>query len=213
MHSSAFIVFAALFCAATADQRTWTGIINDEQWGTANNWYPAGVPGPNDDVVINDAETKDATVVLVQAATVNSLTVGGAAAHVRVRVLAGLVVATTLKVESHGVLEVNSGAAAVSCNNVSVAGELEFAAGSLLGGFAISGTANFGGQAAKAFNGATVTITSAQNVLAAGSIQFLGSSTVTAKTGVVASGANTQFIVMDQSTDNSFVAKGFEWRQ
>eukprot|EP01061_Rhynchopus_euleeides_P006314 TRINITY_DN1536_c0_g1_i4.p1 TRINITY_DN1536_c0_g1~~TRINITY_DN1536_c0_g1_i4.p1 ORF type:complete len:450 (+),score=140.20 TRINITY_DN1536_c0_g1_i4:23-1351(+) len=23
----------------------WTGIINDQQWGTANNWYPAKVPG------------------------------------------------------------------------------------------------------------------------------------------------------------------------
>ena len=84
-------------------------------------------------------------------------------------------------------------------------------AGRVLGNVEITGKANFGEQAAKVFDGVTVKVTT--DVIAAGSLQFHGGSTVTAKGGVVASGQNTQFIVMDDSKGNSFQAHGFSWVQ
>eukprot|EP01063_Lacrimia_lanifica_P009751 TRINITY_DN1663_c1_g2_i1.p3 TRINITY_DN1663_c1_g2~~TRINITY_DN1663_c1_g2_i1.p3 ORF type:complete len:224 (+),score=116.87 TRINITY_DN1663_c1_g2_i1:86-757(+) len=221
--SSSFLVFATLFCAANAATKTWTGIINDQQWSTANNWLPAGAPGPQDDVVIDgDDKGMDTTVQLVGAAsTVKSLTVGAKDANVHVTLLDGLMVSGTTTVGANGLLELNSGAAAISCNDVQVAGEFRFESGTVLGNVAISGKANFGGAGAKVFNGATVKVSSAEDVTALGPLQFKGNTTISAPNsavvsqGIAGSAAPFQlsFMVMDDSTANSFVAKGLSWKQ
>eukprot|EP01061_Rhynchopus_euleeides_P014185 TRINITY_DN2463_c0_g1_i1.p2 TRINITY_DN2463_c0_g1~~TRINITY_DN2463_c0_g1_i1.p2 ORF type:complete len:234 (+),score=97.58 TRINITY_DN2463_c0_g1_i1:63-704(+) len=210
-----FIVPAMMVACVQGEAIKWTGIINDQQWGTANNWYPAKVPGANDDVTINDAEGKSATVVLVGGSvSVGSLTMGngqGNTAHLRV--LSPLSVSRFVSVGGQGNLEINSGDAVVSCNTVTVSGELSFLAGSLLGNATVTGVANLGGQAAKVLDGATLTVSSTGNVAAGGSIQFKSGSKVVARGGVQASGNNFQCIVMDSSTGNSFKAAGFEWTQ
>jgi len=94
---------------------------------------------------------------------------------------------------------------------VTVAGEFNFQAGTILGNYHISGTANFGTLAAKIFNSAQVVISSVLDFEACGSLQFNGGSTITAKGDVVATG--TQFAVqkMDDSTGNKFDSPGFTW--
>ena len=216
MQKAAIVALAAL-CATTQGVAVkWTGIVNDQQWSTSNNWYPAQVPGPNDDVTINDAEGKDATVVLVKPYSIRSLSMGNSASnHAHLRVLSGLSVAGAVSVQQNGNLEINSGAAGLSSDKIQVFGELSFFAGTLTGSATITSTglANFGQQSAKVFDAATVKVLSTREVIAAGSLQFKGNSTVTATSGVVANGNNYQVIVMDKSTQNSFVTGGFAWTQ
>eukprot|EP01061_Rhynchopus_euleeides_P006654 TRINITY_DN156_c0_g1_i6.p4 TRINITY_DN156_c0_g1~~TRINITY_DN156_c0_g1_i6.p4 ORF type:complete len:236 (+),score=97.71 TRINITY_DN156_c0_g1_i6:98-709(+) len=203
-----------MVAVSAGTQVKWTGIVNDQQWTTANNWYPAVVPGANDDVTIDDAESKDATVVLVQPTSIGSLTMGNMVANsARLRVLANLTVARTITVQGNGHLEINSGAAQVTCPKTSVKGELAFLAGAISGAVQVDGLANFGTQAAKVFDGAAVTVNSTRQVAASGSLQFKQGSVVTANTGVVAEGSNFQCIVMDASTGNAFEARGFAWKQ
>ena len=209
------IVALAALCATTQGVAVkWTGIVNDQQWSTSNNWYPAQVPGPNDDVTIDDAEGKDATVVLVKPYTIGSLSMGNSASnHAHLRVLSGLTVARSVTVQQNGNLEINSGAAGLSSNAITVSGELSFYAGTLTGAASITGLANFGQQSAKVFQNVTVAVQSSKNVIAAGSMQFKQNSKITATTGVVANGNNFQCLVADKSNSNSFVAKGFSWKQ
>eukprot|EP01060_Flectonema_neradi_P029179 TRINITY_DN3972_c0_g1_i1.p1 TRINITY_DN3972_c0_g1~~TRINITY_DN3972_c0_g1_i1.p1 ORF type:complete len:215 (+),score=47.71 TRINITY_DN3972_c0_g1_i1:89-733(+) len=214
MSKAAFL--ASILAVSSAATITWTGIVNDQQWGTVNNWYPAQVPGPNDDVQINDAEGKDAIVVLTSPTTigVRSMTVGtSAGSKSRVRVLCPLSVSTEVVVGYNGVLEVNSGAANLTATTLTVEGEWDFWAGRFTGNATVSGIANFGQQSAKVFDTAVVRIQSKQPVIAGGSVQFRNNSHVEATTGITASGPNFQCIVADQSTTNSFMALGFSWQQ
>lgn len=208
------LVLAASVALAEATAIKWTGIVNDQQWTTANNWYPAQVPGPNDAVTIDDAEGKDAVVVLTSPTPVaiGSLSMGNSVTnHARLRVLAPLTVNHFATVQPNGVLEINSGAAGLSCNMVNVAGQLDFAAGTMVGNATITGFANFQGQAAKVLDKTHITVKSQQTMVASGSIQFKGSSTITSNTGIIAKGQDFQCIVMDQSANNKFAAHGFSW--
>ena len=211
------IVALAALCATTQGvDIKWTGIVNDQQWSTPNNWYPAQVPGPNDNVRIDDAEGKDATVVIVKPYTIRSLSMGNSVLHhVHLRVLNGLTVSRAVSVQQNGNLEINSGAAGLSSNFINVYGELSFFAGTLTGKATVlkTGLANFGQQSAKVFQNATVVIGSSKNVIVAGSLQFKQNSEITATTGVVAYGNNFQCLVADKSESNYFTAKGFSWKQ
>eukprot|EP00754_Rhynchopus_humris_P024076 Rhum_TRINITY_DN14862_c0_g1::Rhum_TRINITY_DN14862_c0_g1_i1::g.124455::m.124455 len=214
MQKVAIVALAALCATTQGVAIKWTGIVNDQQWSTSNNWYPAQVPGPNDDVTIDDAEGKDATVVLVNPYSIGSLSLGNSAAnHAHLRVLSGLTVARSVSVQQNGNLEINSGAAGLASNDITVSGELSFYAGTLTGAAKITGWANFGEQSAKVFQNVTVNVQSSKAVTASGSLQFKADSSITATTGVVAAGANFQCLVADKSTKNSFVAKGFSWKQ
>ena len=216
MQKVAIVTLAALCATTQGVDIKWTGIVNDQQWSTSNNWYPAQVPGPNDDVTINDAEGKDATVVLVKPYSIRSLSMGNSASNrVHLRVLSGLTVNQAVNVRPNGNLEINSGAAGLSSDFINIYGELSFFAGTLTGTATVlkTGLANFGQQSAKVFQNATVVIGSTKNVIAAGSMQFKQSSQITATTGVVAYGNNFQCLVMDKSKSNYFTAKGFSWKQ
>eukprot|EP00754_Rhynchopus_humris_P024080 Rhum_TRINITY_DN14862_c0_g1::Rhum_TRINITY_DN14862_c0_g1_i5::g.124470::m.124470 len=216
MQKVAIVALAALCATTQGVAIKWTGIVNDQQWSTPNNWYPAQVPGPNDDVTIDDAEGKDATVVLVNPYTIGSLSMGNTVVnHAHLRVLSGLTVQRSVSVQQNGNLEINSGAAGLACGEIQVFGELSFFAGTLTGSATITsaGLANFGQQSAKVFDAATVKVLSTKDVIAAGSLQFKGNSSVTATSGVQANGNNYQVIVMDKSTKNSFVTGGFAWTQ
>jgi len=67
-------VFVLLFTfgsfAQVFGQKTWNG-SSSNNWNTANNWTPSGVPGAGDDVIINIA----ATISIDASTTINSLTI------------------------------------------------------------------------------------------------------------------------------------------
>ena len=191
----------------------WTGIVKDNQWTTANNWYPAGVPGANDDVTISDAEGADATVVIVQPTHVGSLTIGTTFYKTHLRVLNSLTVARQVYVNPQGTLELNSGVAGLTSGGLTVSGTFQFAAGTFIGAANIYGLADFGGQAAKVFYNSSVSITGAAPVFAAGSLQFKATSHIASSGNIVSTGQNFQCIVMDDSVGNSFTANGFSWKQ
>eukprot|EP01064_Diplonema_japonicum_P036067 TRINITY_DN7_c0_g1_i11.p1 TRINITY_DN7_c0_g1~~TRINITY_DN7_c0_g1_i11.p1 ORF type:complete len:229 (+),score=72.99 TRINITY_DN7_c0_g1_i11:47-688(+) len=206
------MMLAATVAVAEGIAIKWTGIVNDQQWTTPNNWYPAQVPGPYDTVTIDDAEGKDAIVVLVQPAVVGSLTMGNNNENnARLRVLAPLTVNSYISVQPNGVLEINSGAASLTCGNTVVAGQLNFGSGVLSTNATITGLANISTQAAKVFLNSNIKVISSQTVLASGSLQFKQSSSFVTDTGVTSQGMDFQCIVMDQSTGNKFHSSGFNW--
>ena len=208
-------VLTTLLAASSGASIKWTGIVNDQQWTTPNNWYPAQVPGPSDDVTIDDAEGKDAVVVMVSAneIRVRSVTLGNLVSNkAKLRVLAPLSV-SQVTVSKNGLLEVNSGAAVITNPDLTVSGEWDFFAGSFKGNATVTGFANFGTPAAKVFDSSNIKITSHKHVVASGSLQFKGSSTISSRTGITSKGNDFQCIVQDDSEGNSFVAGYFSWKQ
>eukprot|EP00756_Hemistasia_phaeocysticola_P036764 Hpha_TRINITY_DN16658_c4_g1::TRINITY_DN16658_c4_g1_i1::g.183513::m.183513 len=197
----------------------WTGVVGDEQWTTANNWYPAQVPGKGDTVVIDDADRKNAVVVLTRDTAVKALQMGqNVATSAKLRLLAALEVSGSVSVSYNGEIEINSGKAALSTPKAVVQGKLSFLSGLLQGDYNIPGSADFGGKAAqgsKLFRSATVQHTGKGNVLAGGSWQFAKGSKMTTTAGVEASGSTFQLIIAtnDTSTGNGFVSPGFNWTQ
>eukprot|EP00660_Eupelagonema_oceanica_P006590 gene6590-14877_t len=132
-------IFAALVAPAAATQYTWRGII-DNQWTTANNWSPTGVPGDNaaDAVTIDDAENKDTEVQLTQAKTVAVLNLGDKLAYkAKLTLLAGLTVTSSLSIQHNGALKLYSGAgiATAPASGTDVKGRIEaVGTGGLAGG-------------------------------------------------------------------------------
>eukprot|EP01065_Artemidia_motanka_P018581 TRINITY_DN218_c0_g1_i3.p1 TRINITY_DN218_c0_g1~~TRINITY_DN218_c0_g1_i3.p1 ORF type:complete len:239 (+),score=93.86 TRINITY_DN218_c0_g1_i3:61-717(+) len=214
----AFALTVALAAGCEAVGIKWTGIVNDQQWTTANNWYPAQVPGAGDAVTIDEADGKDAVVVLTKATSIASLTMGDlVSTSAKLRLLGPLTVSQSVSVQINGEIEINSGAAALSAPTGDVKGTLSFLAGTLQGKYTVSGKANFGGasaQASKIFTYATVSHTGSANMLAGGSWQFKNSSAVSTTAGVDGSGENYQ-LIGDAKGDkkNSFTSPGFNWTQ
>jgi hypothetical protein len=217
MVARALALAVALAVGAEASQIKWTGIVNDQQWTTANNWYPAQVPGAGDAVVIDDNDGKDATVVLTVPTSIASLQIGDlVSTTAKLRLLAALQVTQSVDVSYNGEIEVNSGVAALSTPAGKVEGKLSFLSGTLQGKYDISGAANFGSakaQGAKLFNYASVTHTGKAALTAGGSWQFANGSTVSTTAGVDTSGTNFQIIVAskDSGKDESFTSPGFNW--
>jgi hypothetical protein len=194
-------------------------VVGDQQWTTANNWYPAQVPGKGDTVVIDDADRKNAVVVLTRDTAVKALQIGQkVATSAKLRLLAALEVSGSVSVSYNGEIEINSGVAALSTPKAVVQGKLSFLSGLLQGDYNIAGSADFGGKAAqgsKLFQSATVQHTGKGNVLAGGSWQFAKGSKMTTTAGVEASGSTFQLIIAtnDTSTGNGLVSPGFNWTQ
>lgn len=217
MVARALALAVALAVSAEAGQIKWTGIVNDQQWTTANNWYPAQVPGAGDAVVIDDNDGKDATVVLTVPTSIASLQIGDlVSTTAKLRLLAALQVTQSVDVSYNGEIEVNSGVAALSTPTATVEGKLSFLSGALQGSYTISGAANFGSagaQGAKLFNYAKVVHTGSASLTAGGSWQFANGSTVTTTAGVAASGTNFQIIVApkDAGKGEKFSSPGFNW--
>ena len=207
----------ALAVSAEAGQIKWTGIVNDQQWTTANNWYPAQVPGAGDAVVIDDNDGKDATVVLTVPTSIASLRIGDlVSTTAKLRLLAALQVTQSVDVSYNGEIEVNSGVAALSTPKGTVEGKLSFLSGVLQGSYTVSGKANFGSasaQGAKIFNYATVSHTGKASLTAGGSWQLANGSSVTTTAGVEASGSNFQIEVapQDKGKGEGFTSPGFNW--
>ena len=212
-------VVVATHCAEV----TWTGLAKDNQWATASNWHPAGVPGADDDVSIYqdwDAGV-DETIVIVQPTHVRVLIIGALSKDTyksHLRVFNSLIVSAAVQVSASGTLELSSEVAALTTPRMLVFGTFQFTAGALLDAVTsiyYSGVADFGGQTAKVFYNSSISISSdtATAMSAAGSLQFRASSKISSSLDIVSTGQNFQCIVTDDSVGNSFTANGFSWKQ
>ena len=207
-------VVVATHCAEVR----WIGLAKDNQWSTASNWYPAGVPGSDDDVSIsNDLGEDETTVIVVQPAHVKSLIIGDLDSYkARLRVFTSLSVTANVYVTSSGTLELSTEVAGLIVpEKMAVLGTFQFTAGILIGGVtSIYGVADFGGQAAKVFYNASIFIgETAAAMSAAGSLQFMASSKIVSGGSIVSTGQNFQCIVKDDSVGNYFITNGFLWKQ
>ena len=179
-----FIAAMLLSAAGSAESIKWTGIVNNGQWDTANNWYPAQVPGPQDDVTIDNG-----AVTITSAVSVNSITMGAKTTHTaNLTVDAALTVATTLTVDANGNLILASGAAMVS-GTVQIAGTLDWSVGTASGTWTVStgGSATLSGQGEKTFSGCG--FSAAGPVSATGLVVLNQSSQVTVTGTLTASGS------------------------
>ena len=110
--------------------KSWTGATNN-QWNTATNWSPTGVPGKNDSVTINVANA--AVEALTTAISFSSLTLGNFTGGTQV----SLTLSTT--VASGGDVRVNRSAGLIfaTTHTIRLTGDL-----TLIGGSTLSHTAN-----------------------------------------------------------------------
>lgn len=227
MASTRTCTLLALVGSASATAYTWRGII-DNQWTTANNWQPVGVPGdnPSDAVTIDDQEGKNANVQLTtkdgSGKNIAVLNVGDKmAAKAKLTVLVPLTVSQSVSVPPNGELQINSGTAALNTPSAAIQGKLEFYSGVLQGTYSIQtpGQACFGSadfQGAKTFNYANVSIDTSAPVLAGGPWMFDQKSSISIKTAAIqASGNAFQIQLKDaqNSTGNSISAVSFSWAQ
>ena len=177
-------VVAALFVAhVAAGTMTWTGIMNNNQWETANNWHPAQVPGANDDVVIPKG-----TVQLTAATSVQSLNMGGQfSAAANLTLFKAFFVTGKMTVEGNGNLIINTGLDTVS-GTVDIAGHLDVVDGILGGEWTVNkmGTVDMSNGNEKTFSGASFV---SQGAVSMGGVIVLNqSSTIQIESTLVASG-------------------------
>ena len=177
------VVLFALACALTqAVSIKWTGIANDMQWSNHINWYPAQVPGQNDDVSIGVG------VVQVTASTaVNSLTMGYDVNGVANLTLyqSFLVGNGGLSVSANGNLFINTGLSQVFAT-ATIDGNLFFVDGTLAGSWTVGkrAYADLGNANEKGFSGCA--FVSAGQLSLGGVIVLNQSSTFTIAAGATA---------------------------
>jgi len=183
------VVLFALACALTqAVSIKWTGIANDMQWSNHINWYPAQVPGQNDDVSIGVG------VVQVTASTaVNSLTMGYDVNGVANLTLyqSFLVGNGGLSVSANGNLFINTGLSQVFAT-ATIDGNLFFVDGTLAGSWTVGkrAFADLGNANEKGFSGCA--FVSAGQLSLGGVIVLNQSSTFTLQSSTT---SNTNLIV------------------
>lgn len=147
----ALVLVALVAAMASAASIKWTGIANDNQWTNHINWYPAQVPGPNDDVSI------PAGNVLVTIPTgVNSLTMGIMVDQsANLTLFQAFVVGNGgMQVEGNGNLIIQAGLSQIF-GQVTIGGTLNFVDGVLGGSWTIAkhAYANLGNANEKGFSG------------------------------------------------------------
>ena len=75
---SIFFLLFSIFCFLSSDlyaeTKTWNSPDGEGEWSDETNWYPEGVPGSQDDVMINGAGAK---VTAESTYRAKSLTLGG----------------------------------------------------------------------------------------------------------------------------------------
>jgi hypothetical protein len=150
---------------------TWTGYGGDNQWTNRVNWNPDSVPGPNDDVTINQG-----TVYCTIATGVNSLVMGTqVAAPANLTLFQSFVIGNGgLTVQQNGNLIINVGTNTVF-GQVSIGGNLYFVDGILSGAWTVAprAFADLGNSNQKGFSGATFT---SQGQLSLGGVLTLNQS-------------------------------------
>ena len=205
------LLFAVVFSSVCAGTVKWTGIQGDTMWHTPSNWYPAAVPVEGDDVVIDDAQRQDATVLVTNTTRVRSLAMGSSSsfkAHLRILGPGSLTVDTSAKVHDNGMLEINNGGL-LMCQDVTVTGYFAFLSGTCHANMKISGVADFGTDAAKAFKSTVMAIDSVRTVLATGTLTF-DNTTVTSISGML---SHTKRLLFSSAGDapSRFTVNGFSW--
>jgi len=193
----AFVLIALAAALVSAEAIKWTGIAEDNQWYNHINWYPAQVPGQNDDVTINHG-----VVYCTQSTAVQSLTMGmevGQTANLTVY-KNFLVGSGGASIAQNGNFFVNTGLDQVF-GQFTVGGTFNFIDGVLGGTYSITrgGFANLGNGNEKGFNGAT--FTSKGELTICGVLQLNQSSQIIIESNTV---ANCQQLII-QNGDNSAV--------
>lgn len=174
-----FVALAAVAATTNGAALLWTGYANNNQWDTADNWYPAQVPGAADDVTIHTGVVQSTTFV-----SVNSLLMGDRLeGKANLTIFSGFNVFQGMQIYQNGNVFLTSGSSAIT-GTVTCQGSLIFSSGSVSGAVSVTGTADLSGAAAK-------TITS-------GSLTLSGSSVIG---GVVSlAGTSPQLVVSGPST-------------
>jgi hypothetical protein len=204
---TACLALAALAAVSEATSILWTGYANNGQWNSPTNWYPAQVPGAEDDVTIHIGTVQATTFV-----SVNSLLMGDQlAGTANLTIFNGFNVFQQMQVYQNGQVSLTSGASNLN-GVIVIQGSLVFSSGSVQGTITVTGSANLGGSAAKTLNacdlslngpstiGGTVTLRGqGSNLTIRGSSQWTGvnliathpSSVFTATRGAVSISADT----------------------
>eukprot|EP01061_Rhynchopus_euleeides_P010365 TRINITY_DN19806_c0_g1_i4.p1 TRINITY_DN19806_c0_g1~~TRINITY_DN19806_c0_g1_i4.p1 ORF type:complete len:228 (+),score=87.29 TRINITY_DN19806_c0_g1_i4:60-743(+) len=197
MHTQA-VVSLLLGCAVAASHGaslTWTGKI-DEVWENGDNWEPAYVPGPNDDVIINNKSPgSDAVVVLRSPRTVRSVVIGEQSTTTATLDLQHhLNITEVLEVQPYGTMKLSTQLAELECNAVGVAGQLQFFAGTLsTQKMSVTGYASFLATGEVVFNNVKLNLITRQPVMASGQLKFVGNCSLTSSADISASGTFVQF--------------------
>ena len=191
----AILLLALAAVSASAASIKWTGIANDNQWTNHINWYPAQVPGQNDDVSIPSG-----VVQVTVATSVNSLQMGTeVTAPANLTLYQSFLVGNGgLSVFSNGNLFINTGLTQVFAT-ATVSGNLYFIDGTLGGSWNINrGFADLGNANEKGFSGCT--FVSGGQLSLGGVIVLNQSSTFTLKSSTT---SNTNLII--QNLDSTTV--------
>jgi len=190
-------LLALAVALASADSIKWTGIAGDNQWTNHINWYPAQVPGANDDVSIPSG-----VVQVTISTSVNSLNMGyEVTAPANLTLFQAFLVGNGgLTVNSNGNLFINTGLQQVFAT-ATIGGNLMFIDGTLSGSWTVTkrAYADLGNANEKGFSGCAFV---SQGQLSLGGVIVLNqSSTFTLSSGSQTT-ADTNLIVqgMDGTT-------------
>lgn len=181
--SKTAILLAVLIAYCSAATVTWTGFGHDHQWTNPVNWDGDRVPGPNDDVVINQG-----TVQVTIDTAVNSLVMGTSVnGPANITFFQSFYVASNMEIDLNGNVFINSGTASVT-GTVLVGGNLYFQSGMVSGQWTIakSSVADLTGGAQKTFSACQFTVQG--SLLFGGVLTLNQSSQVTVKSTAVCGG-------------------------
>jgi len=194
-------LLALAVALASAESIKWTGIANDNQWTNHINWYPAQVPGANDDVSIPTGVVQVTTSV-----TINSLNMGyEVTAPANLTVFQSFLVSNGLTVNENGNLFINTGLAQVFAT-ATIGGNLFFIDGVLGGSWTVTkrAYADLGNANEKGFSGCTFI---SQGQLSLGGVIVLNQSSTftlqsstTATSNLIVQGLDGTTVLFDAST-------------
>ena len=189
------LLAGVLSSSAAAVSISWTGYGNDNQWTTSVNWYPAQVPGMNDDVTIDSG-----SVIVTIATGVQSLGMGNSfTAPANLTIFNTFFVGSGgMTVQGNGNLFIAGGNSQVSGSGpIQVAGAVYFQAGTIGGSWTINSRAvlDAGNANEKALVGAGVNMGGSMKL---GGVLVLNQSSVLTVTGTVT--ASTDVFIQAQDT-------------
>ena len=195
-----YLAVAALVAIAStlssAMSITWTGYAGNNQFNTANNWYPNSVPGPNDDVTIHNG-----TVQCPQAVSINSLLMGDTLdAKAKVTAYNTFNVFQQLNCLQNGEFILPAGSSALS-GTISISGKLVFSSGSVSGSVTVSGDADLSGAAAKTISSGQLLLSGSSKI--GGVISLAGTQPNLVITGI-SKWTGVEFLVAPQTTGALF---------
>lgn len=156
----------------------WTGYANNNQWDTPTNWYPAQIPGAQDDVTIHTGVVQATTYV-----SINSLLMGDhLEGSANLTIYNGFNVFSQLACYQNGNILLESGSSFLS-GAVTIQGGLVFSSGSVSGSVTVTGLADLSGAAAKTVTGGVLALNGASliggvvSLTQSGNLTIAGSST------------------------------------